>query len=83
MTEKLDQTAFGRELDLRLDEIIAWVVKECPLSNANLAYADFKKVRNEFRQLAMGELTVDNPASDAEPEAGGAQYINDNPAPWP
>lgn len=83
MTGKLDTTAFGMELDKRLDEVIAWAVKECPTENANLAYADFAKVREDFHQLATGAITANNPLSNAEPEDGGAQYINDNPAPWP
>lgn len=83
MTGKLDQTAFGMELDRKLDEVIAWAVKECPIVEANLAYADFAKVRIDFHQVATGEVKANNPLSDAEPEDGGPQYINDNPAPWP
>ena len=83
MTGKLDQTAFGMELDKKLDEVIAWAVKECPIKEANLAYADFAKVRTDFHQVATGEVKANNPLSDAEPEDGGPQYINDNPAPWP
>lgn len=83
MTGKLDKTTFGMELDRRLDEVIAWAVKECPEQSANLAYADFEKIRTDFHQLATGEIKADNPLSDAEPDEGGPQYINDNPAPWP
>lgn len=83
MMERLDKTAFGIELDRRLDEVIAWAVKECPSADANLSYADFAKLRLDFHQLAMGEVKANNPLSHAEPEDGGPQYINDNPAPWP
>lgn len=83
MTAKQDKSAFITELDRRLDEVIAWAVKECPVQQANLAYRDFEKLRVEFRQLATGETKANNPLNDAEPEEGGPQYINDNPAPWP
>lgn len=83
MTAKFDKTTYKTELDKRLDEIIAWAVKECPIKNAHLSYADFAKARDEFHQIATGELKTNNPLHNPEPEEGGAQYINDNPAPWP
>lgn len=83
MREKFDEMTFSVELEKRLDEIIAWIIKECPLTDANLDYGDFAKVREDFRKVASGELKSDNQLSNAEPEDGGPQYINDNPAPWP
>lgn len=87
MTGKIDTAAFNQELDRRLDEVIAWVITECPSENITVTYADFAQARNYFHQVASGNLTASNPSSAAEsepePEEGGPQYINDNPAPWP
>lgn len=82
MTENIDHAAFSSELDKRLDEVIAWAVLTCPVKEANLAYADFEKIRSDFRQIALGKAKSHH-REKPEPEDGGPQYINDNPAPWP
>ena len=82
MTEKIDINLFSRELDKRLDEVIAWAVMTCPLSEINLAYADFEKIRSDFQQVALGQAKS-HQQEEPEPEDGGPQYVNDNPAPWP
>ncbi len=82
-TATLDKTTFGMELDKRLDEVIAWAVKECPDKNASPRYADFEQVRKQFHHIATGEIKSLSSQAAAEPEDGGPQYINDNPAPWP
>jgi hypothetical protein len=85
MREKLENTEYCAELNRKLDEVIAWAVLNCPIAEKNLAYADFEKTRAEFQKIAMEEqdskpLETQN---QPEPEEGGPQYINDNPAPWP
>lgn len=82
MTENIDTSPFCQELDKRLDEVIAWAVMQCPLKESNLAYADFEKVRFDFQQVALGKKKSYQ-EGEPEPERGGPQYINDNPAPWP
>lgn len=82
MNKDLDKTTFGMELDRRLDEVIAWAVLECPNKDACPRYADFEMVRREFHRVASGDA-AQHAQPAAEPEDGGPQYINDNPAPWP
>ncbi|HTF95008.1 MAG TPA: hypothetical protein VL995_02655 [Cellvibrio sp.] len=82
MTDNIEHSEFCNELDKRLDEVIAWAVLACPLKEVNLAYADFEKIRFDFQQIALGKVK-NHHREKPEPEDGGPQYINDNPAPWP
>jgi hypothetical protein len=76
-----DKTEFSMALDQKLDELIAWSIKNTSAKDADLRFSDFTRLRKEFHKLATGNLHATEP--EPEPEEGGAQYINDNPAPWP
>jgi len=81
MTDMHDKTEFSMALDQKLDELIAWSINNTPSEDANLRFSDFTHLRKEFHKLATGNRLATDP--EPEPEEGGAQYINDNPAPWP
>ena len=93
MSGVVEKTEYCNELNRKLDEVIAWAVLNCPIAEKNLAYADFKNVISEFQKVATQEPTPkqtpgQTPSqgrnqSQPEPEEGGPQYLNDNPAPWP
>lgn len=81
MSEITQKAIFTRELQRRLDELINWIVESAPDKTTALAKKDFAEVRQSV--LYIASCGVDVQVIEPEPEAGGAQYINDNPAPWP
>lgn len=83
MRETISENEFCAQLDKRLDEVVAWAVMNCPIADANLAYADFEQALVVFKQVANGKHVDRKNQDQPEPEEGGPQYINDNPTPWP
>lgn len=79
MPPSQDASNFTQELSTKLDEVIQWAVENSPVTEITLSPQDFTKIREKFLRTATGE----NRHTEPEPEEGGAQYINDNPAPWP
>ena len=71
---------FVNELWQRFEELQRWAEENWPDKENPLSSADFVESRKEI-------LGLRNPAPAApqapEPEQGGPQYINQNPAPWP
>ena len=80
MTETTTIPGFARELNHNLYEIIQWTIENSPVQTPPLTQKDFTEARKNFMATAIaGPPQMREP----EPSEGGAQYINDNPAPWP
>ena len=80
MPEITTTPGFARELNHKLDEIIQWTIENSPVQTPPLTQKDFTEARKNFMATAIaGPPQMREP----EPSEGGAQYINDNPAPWP
>lgn len=81
MSEKTQTAIFAREVQRRLDELINWIVENSPDKNNAFTKSDFVDVRQNIYRITSGDNNLQH--IEPEPEEGGAQYINDNPAPWP
>jgi hypothetical protein len=81
MTETTQNAIFAREVQRKLDELIAWIVENSPDKTHALARSDFLDARQSICCIASGTTNIQH--IEPEPAEGGAQYINDNPAPWP
>jgi hypothetical protein len=81
MSEITENAIFTREVQRKLDELINWIVENSPAKSQNLLPRDFSEARQAIYRLATGDTNLKQ--IEPEPEDGGAQYINDNPAPWP
>lgn len=73
--------SYAQELELRIDELIDWAIANQPHTVTKLSKSDFNEPRETFSIIAKGGGTLLK--QEPEPADGGAQYINDNPAPWP
>lgn len=72
---------FIGELWQRFEALQAWAVANWPDQEHPLSSADFVAARKEILNL---RTPLPAPAPSAlEPEQGGPQYIDQNPAPWP
>jgi hypothetical protein len=81
MDDEEARRRFISELWQRFEQLQAWAVENWPDKQHPLSSADFVEARKEI-------LGLRNPAPAplrqvVEPEQGGPQYIDDNPAPWP
>ncbi|RZT09919.1 hypothetical protein SAMN05216319_1635 [Duganella sp. CF402] len=65
---------FTSELWQRFEQLQAWAEENWPDKEHPLSSADFTASRKEILALRRQE---------PEPEQGGAQYVDMNPAPWP
>ncbi len=81
MSEITQHAIFAREFQRRVDELISWAVENSSDSNRKLMREDFTEARKAICDLAAGDGILKH--IELEPEHGGPQYINDNPAPWP
>lgn len=81
MSEITENAIFAREVQRKLDELINWIVENSPLQTNTLLPRDFSEARQSIYRVATGVTNIQH--IEPEPEDGGAQYINDNPAPWP
>lgn len=81
MPPPTDNLSYAQELELRLDELIQWAIANQPHTVTQLTPSDFNAPRDSFCTIAKGGGTLLK--QEPEPADGGAQYINDNPAPWP
>ncbi|GGY70100.1 hypothetical protein GCM10011613_13130 [Cellvibrio zantedeschiae] len=82
MSEITQNAIFAREVQRRVDDLIAWIVENSPDKEHQLSISNFRDVRQTLFGLATNGSNVLQHI-EPEPEQGGAQYINDNPAPWP
>jgi hypothetical protein len=81
VSEKTQNAIFARDVQRRTDELIDWILDHSPDQQRQLSREDFRDVRQALFSIAVGDSTLQH--IEPEPEEGGAQYINDNPAPWP
>ena len=81
MSEKAQEAIFAREVQRRIDDLVDWIVASSPDKKRNLSREDFQSIKKTLCSLAAGDTNLQ--LLEPEPEQGGAQYINDNPAPWP
>jgi len=80
MSETTVKPGFARKLNHKLDELIQWSIDNSPVQDPPLTQKDFTEVRKHFLATAIAGTPQ---MREPEPSEGGAQYINDNPAPWP
>lgn len=73
--------AFSRELSRRFEDLVRWAIANWPERERPLTESDFTRVRQEMAQLGASPEAVVKEAP--EPSAGGEQYVNINPSPWP
>ena len=81
MSEPNTELSYAQQLEQQLDAIIDWSISNQPHKLSKLSRDDFNEVRSEFCRIAKGGGS--DLEQEPEPAEGGAQYINDNPAPWP
>ncbi|PIF08684.1 hypothetical protein [Janthinobacterium sp. 13] len=76
---------FIAELWRRFEALQEWAVSHWPDQEHPLSSADFVEARKEILSLRSpaGSLNQPTTRDGAEPEQGGAQYIDVTPAPWP
>jgi len=74
---------FVNELWQRFEELQRWAEENWPDQENPLSSADFVESRKEILGLRNPSQAPGGLPADREPEQGGAQYVNLNPAPWP
>lgn len=76
---------FIAELWRRFEALQEWAVSHWPDQRHPLSSADFVESRKEILSLRSpaGSLNQPSQNNEAEPEQGGAQYLDVTPAPWP
>ena len=76
---------FIAELWRRYEALQEWAVSHWPDQQHPLSSADFVESRKEILSLRSpaGSLNQPSQKDEAEPEQGGAQYVDVTPAPWP
>ncbi|MYM27692.1 hypothetical protein GTP58_05110 [Duganella sp. CY15W] len=74
---------FISELWQRFEQLQAWAVENWPDQEHPLSSADFVESRKEILGLRNPSQAPAGQPADREPEQGGAQYVDLNPAPWP
>ncbi|ATD60807.1 MAG: hypothetical protein ACOH2S_04300 [Janthinobacterium svalbardensis] len=76
---------FIAELWRRFETLQEWAVSHWPDQQHPLSSADFVETRKEILSLRSpaGSLNQPSQNNEAEPEQGGAQYVDVTPAPWP
>jgi len=81
MIETNKELSYAQQLEQNLDSLIEWAIANQPHTVTKLSAEDFIEPRELFCTIAKGGGTLLQ--QEPEPAEGGAQYINDNPAPWP
>ncbi|HAT33756.1 MAG TPA: hypothetical protein DCW29_23820 [Janthinobacterium sp.] len=85
MDSDAERRQFVNELWGRFEELQRWALAHWPDSAHPLSAANFVQARQEI--LALGRTprpSGEQPSTpQAEPSAGGAQYIDVDPTPWP
>ncbi|MCM2568229.1 MULTISPECIES: hypothetical protein [Janthinobacterium] len=76
---------FIAELWRRFETLQEWAVSHWPDQEHPLSSADFVEARKEILSLRSPAGSLNQPVqqNEAEPEQGGAQYVDVTPAPWP
>ncbi|MBE3028331.1 hypothetical protein GQ37_018995 [Janthinobacterium sp. BJB1] len=76
---------FVAELWRRFEALQEWAITHWPDQQHPLSSADFVEARKEILSLRAPAGSLNQPSQNnaAEPEQGGAQYVDVTPAPWP
>lgn len=80
MASKNECDKFAAEVARRFDEFTRWTIEQWPHKSHPLQQSDFSASRREIAGILGDKLSADH---DDSPSAGGPQYFNVNPAPWP
>jgi hypothetical protein len=84
MDNKEEMQQFAGALALRVDELTVWAISHWPDRQHPLTKAHFGAVRAAFAAIAELQPAARPPGAPVPgPAAGGPQYIDSNPAPWP
>ena len=83
MDNEDERRRFIGELWQRFEQLQAWAVENWPDKDNPLSSADFVESRKEILGLRNPAQAPGGSPAGREPEQGGAQYIDLNPAPWP
>jgi hypothetical protein len=75
------ELSYAQQLEQKLDALVEWAIANQPHKVSKLSPDDFNEARGLFCTVAKGGGSLLE--QEPEPSEGGAQYINDNPAPWP
>ncbi|MET3135093.1 hypothetical protein AAKU55_005396 [Oxalobacteraceae bacterium GrIS 1.11] len=81
MDQEEQRRAFVSELWHRYDELQQWAIEHWPDQQRPLTSADFTQARLEI--LELGAARPAPQRQQLEPAAGGVQYVDVTPAPWP
>lgn len=75
---------FAEALALRVDELTVWAISHWPDPQHPLRPEHFNAVREAFAAIAALQPVL-RPAEAAlpSPSAGGPQYLDSDPTPWP
>lgn len=84
MPNKEQCDKFAAEMAQRFEDFAKWAIDNWPHKNAPLLQSDLTSSRREIAFILGSKLTQSEAAGEASSSAGDtAQYINQNPAPWP
>ncbi|HCY63136.1 MAG TPA: hypothetical protein DHV59_09960 [Oxalobacteraceae bacterium] len=76
-----DISKYASELTRRFEEFTDWAIHNWPQKNYPLLPSDFAESRREL-SIILGKR-LNESESVPPPEAGGPQYVDVNPSPWP
>jgi len=82
MDKEEERRRFVGELWQRFEQLQAWAVEHWPDKAHPLSSADFVESRKEILGLRNPAQAPAQPPA-REPEQGGPQYEDVDPAPWP
>lgn len=83
MVDEQQRRDFINEVWRRYEAVQQWAITNWPDPEHPISTSDFAHGRREV--LALGQtagVRLQTP-DEAEPEQGGAQYVDVTPAPWP
>lgn len=79
-----EHAEFSKELKQRFEEFATWTIANWPDKDTPPSTRDFDVARKEIATLTTRDFDLGKRnAAIPEPEDGGPQYSNVNPAPWP
>ncbi|CAN7277574.1 hypothetical protein LJR289_001268 [Pseudoduganella sp. LjRoot289] len=83
MLDEQARRQFIDEVWRRYEEVQQWAIANWPDKEHPLSTSDFVEGRKEILGLGLAREARLSAPAEAEPEQGGAQYIEVTPAPWP
>ncbi|SNS83399.1 hypothetical protein SAMN06265795_107107 [Noviherbaspirillum humi] len=83
MTSREEIDAFRSELLRRFDELTHWAVDNWPDRQRPLTAVDFAPMREHFARAGEPPEHLRQEEPPPDPAAGGPQFRDVDPAPWP